>query len=116
MVHPHVPRLKIYLFYVATFKFVFFLLFAGIKLGQFTGAVEDCTKVLKLEPENIKALLRRGTARKSLKEFVAAKEDLEAVLKAEPNNKQAKVKLIIMFFESLTLAALGYFAYRAQFS
>ncbi|XP_071803880.1 sperm-associated antigen 1-like [Asterias amurensis] len=63
---------------------------ARIKLGQFTGAVEDCTKVLKLEPENIKALLRRGTARKSLKEFVAAKEDLEAVLKAEPNNKQAK--------------------------
>ncbi|XP_022083368.1 sperm-associated antigen 1-like isoform X2 [Acanthaster planci] len=62
---------------------------ARIKLGQFIDAVEDCTKVLELEPENIKALLRRGTARKSLRQLTDAKKDLEAVLNAEPNNKQA---------------------------
>ncbi|XP_038052100.1 sperm-associated antigen 1-like [Patiria miniata] len=62
---------------------------ARIKLCQFIAAVEDCTKVLELEPENIKALLRRGTALKSLRQFTAAKTDLEAVLNAESNNKQA---------------------------
>ena len=37
------------------------------------------------------ALLRRGTARKSLRQLTDAKKDLEAVLNAEPNNKQALV-------------------------
>ncbi|XP_041464740.1 sperm-associated antigen 1-like isoform X2 [Lytechinus variegatus] len=62
---------------------------ARIKVGEFDGAIEDCTKVLQLEPTNIKALLRRGTARKSLKNYKLALQDLQAVLQVEPNNKQA---------------------------
>ena len=60
---------------------------------SFNKIFEDWYNTLKVLLLFFPALLRRGTARKSLKEFVAAKEDLEAVLKAEPNNKQAKVKV-----------------------
>ncbi|XP_072042078.1 sperm-associated antigen 1-like isoform X2 [Amphiura filiformis] len=63
---------------------------ARIKLGNFKDASNDCTKVLELEPDNIKAFLRRGTARKSLNEFALARQDLDRVLTMEPHNKQAK--------------------------
>lgn len=37
------------------------------------------------------AMLRRGTARKSLQQYEEACKDLEYVLSVEPGNKQAKV-------------------------
>ncbi|KAJ8313729.1 hypothetical protein KUTeg_008290 [Tegillarca granosa] len=43
-----------------------------------------------LEPDNIKALLRRGSAYKGKKEFNKAQIDFEKVLELEPNNKRAK--------------------------
>ncbi|KAK3587971.1 hypothetical protein CHS0354_014488 [Potamilus streckersoni] len=63
---------------------------AYLKMEDWSNTLEDCNTVLKLEPDNIKALLRRGSAYKGNKDFDKARNDLRKVLKLEPNNKNAK--------------------------
>jgi len=61
-----------------------------LKLGDSRGAKESCTTVLKDDPKNVKALFRRATASKELKELAEAATDLKALLEEEPDNKAAK--------------------------
>lgn len=88
---------------------------SDIKLKNFSSAYQDCCLVLEVEPNNAKALLRRGTAVENLgtKSKVTilkkttnlcflidlfyvnlfsfqALEDFETVVRIEPNNKEAK--------------------------
>ncbi|CAC5381570.1 SPAG1 [Mytilus coruscus] len=63
---------------------------AYLKISQWTNAAEDCNRVLHLEPDNIKALLRRGTAYKGIKEFSKSLQDYKQVLQLEPENKRAQ--------------------------
>lgn len=63
---------------------------AYLKTEDWTKAITDTDRVLKLEPDNLKALLRQATARKGLKQFDKAKKDLDKVLVKEPNNKRAQ--------------------------
>ncbi|XP_039767754.1 sperm-associated antigen 1 isoform X2 [Ornithorhynchus anatinus] len=63
---------------------------AAIKLQNWNSVFQDCEKVLDLEPENLKALMRRATAYKHQKKYHAAKEDLKKVLQVEPDNEIAK--------------------------
>lgn len=62
------------------------------KLRQYLGTVEDATVVLKREPTNVKALLRRATALRYVHRPVEALADIAEVLKVEPNNKEAAVQ------------------------
>lgn len=66
---------------------------AYLKTGEFKAAEEDCTACLQLDGRNVKALLRRGTARAFLGELHTAYEDFEAVLVLEPNNKDARAEV-----------------------
>ena len=66
---------------------------ALLKLGNFVDAEADCSTCLSLDPSNVKALLRRGTARAYLAQFQAALEDFEHVLVLEPNNVAAAQEL-----------------------
>ena len=45
---------------------------------------------LQAEPGNIKALLRRGTAREALGRWQEAEEDMRAALQLQPGNKEAQ--------------------------
>jgi hypothetical protein len=54
----------------------------------------DCTLALSMDKAYVKAYLRRGTARMSLKKFDLALEDFKHVLKTEPTNKQAKEEIV----------------------
>ncbi|XP_053374130.1 sperm-associated antigen 1-like [Mercenaria mercenaria] len=63
---------------------------AYLKTSDWQKAINDTDTVLKLEPGNVKALLRRGTAYKGLKKLQKAKADINDVLKIEPNNKKAQ--------------------------
>lgn len=61
-----------------------------IKLESFTSAIDDCNSVLKSEPKNIKAFLRRGLAYQALKKLDLALADFTQVVELEPTNKRGK--------------------------
>ncbi|XP_052797101.1 sperm-associated antigen 1-like [Mya arenaria] len=63
---------------------------ARLKFTQWQEAIDDVNTVLKMEPDNVKALMRRGMAYKGLKCFDKSRRDLEAVVSKEPNNKKAQ--------------------------
>ncbi|KAM4688913.1 sperm-associated antigen 1 [Discoglossus pictus] len=63
---------------------------AEIKLKNWQNAMNDCQKVLDLEPLNLKALLRRATVHKNVCRYQAAADDLKIVLDHEPGNPSAQ--------------------------
>ncbi|XP_030122357.4 sperm-associated antigen 1 isoform X2 [Taeniopygia guttata] len=67
---------------------------AEIKLQDWDNALEDCEKVLDMEPGNIKALMRRATVHSHLQNYQTAIEDLNKVLSVEPKNTNAKKRLL----------------------
>ncbi|XP_071108746.1 sperm-associated antigen 1-like isoform X2 [Haliotis cracherodii] len=63
---------------------------AYLKTGDWDKCLADLGEVLNTEPNNIKGLLRRGTALKGKKEFGKAVKDFKRVLELEPANKKAQ--------------------------
>jgi Meckel syndrome type 1 protein len=59
---------------------------ARLKLGQPAEAEQDCTSALQLDSSYIKALHRRGTARRQLGKLLEAAIDFEEALRLEPGN------------------------------
>ncbi|XP_048364168.1 sperm-associated antigen 1 [Sphaerodactylus townsendi] len=66
---------------------------AEIKLQNWQAALQDCEAALKMDPGNIKALMRRATVYKNLQNYSAAAEDLQRVLQTEPKNATARKNL-----------------------
>ena len=64
-----------------------------LKLSAWSDVVSTCTKALVVEPSNIKALFRRGTARMKLGLLDLAKSDLMEAYKLEPANKDVRRKI-----------------------
>lgn len=62
---------------------------AYLQLGCFQQAEDDCTKAISLDKKNVKAYLRRGTARESLIRNKEALQDFTHALVLEPQNKDA---------------------------
>ncbi|KAJ2610521.1 Serine/threonine-protein phosphatase 5 [Coemansia sp. RSA 1365] len=60
---------------------------ALLKLERFAEAVDSCSRGLVVEPNNVKALWRRGTANFGLGNLHEAKHDFEAGLRIQPGNK-----------------------------
>uniref|UniRef100_A0A8C3PQP5 Sperm-associated antigen 1 n=1 Tax=Calidris pygmaea TaxID=425635 RepID=A0A8C3PQP5_9CHAR len=67
---------------------------AEIKLQDWDSALQDCEKVLDMEPDNVKALIRRATVHNQLKNYQTSIEDLNKVLRIEPENAIAKKNLL----------------------
>lgn len=61
-----------------------------LKLGEFRKAEQACSKVLKDESQNIKALYRRAQALFHMGEFNQAHTDLKRVAEIEPTNADAR--------------------------
>jgi len=61
-----------------------------IKLQVWFAVVEVCSEVLGREPENVKALFRRGTALAKESDFAEAKADLAAAAKLDPKSKEIR--------------------------
>ncbi|KAK1414793.1 hypothetical protein QVD17_30552 [Tagetes erecta] len=62
---------------------------AYLELRSFIQAEADCTKAIDLDKKNVKAYLRRGTAREMLGYYKEAIEDFRYALVLEPTNKRA---------------------------
>ncbi|XP_020593994.1 outer envelope protein 64, chloroplastic [Phalaenopsis equestris] len=62
---------------------------AYLELGSYLQAEADCSTVISLDRKNVKAFLRRGTAREMLGYYKEALEDFRYALVLEPTNKTA---------------------------
>src|SRR5262249_9353296 len=62
---------------------------AHARLGKYGEAVEDYSRVLGLEPENMTCLANRGWAYIVLDAATLARSDFEAVLRRDPENADA---------------------------
>lgn len=60
-----------------------------LKLKKYESAERDCDEALKLDPDYVKAYLRRGSSRKEQKKYLDAIEDFEYALRFEHRNKTA---------------------------
>jgi len=67
-----------------------------MRTKKFKEAIENCTKALEIEKDNVKALFRRGTCYSEVNEWEASKKDLNRALELEPENKDAKRELILL--------------------
>jgi len=61
-----------------------------LKMSNWSGAADRCSKALALEPENVKALFRRGVAYTELQRFADAKADLVCACKLEPKSREIR--------------------------
>jgi len=62
----------------------------SIYKADYTGAIMECNRVLKIDPNNTLALMRKGSAYYALKKYSQAERNWEKVLKIDPNNKEVK--------------------------
>ncbi|CAN0891442.1 Translocon at the outer membrane of chloroplasts 64 [Linum grandiflorum] len=62
---------------------------AYLEIASFHKAEADCSKAIDLDKKNVKAYLRRGTAREMLGFYKEAIEDFRYALVLEPTNKRA---------------------------
>ena len=63
-----------------------------IRLERYYKAIQDFDQVLQMEPDNVKALLRRADAREKIGQMKEAQADLERSVIVDDNNKRAKVR------------------------
>eukprot|EP01125_Pyxidicula_operculata_P001783 TRINITY_DN11621_c0_g1_i1.p1 TRINITY_DN11621_c0_g1~~TRINITY_DN11621_c0_g1_i1.p1 ORF type:complete len:359 (+),score=98.21 TRINITY_DN11621_c0_g1_i1:25-1101(+) len=61
-----------------------------LKLNKYADALENCEKVLAVDPKNIKALFRKGQAQTGSKDFEDAIKTFREIEKIDPENKEAK--------------------------
>ncbi|XP_057472830.1 uncharacterized protein LOC130761087 [Actinidia eriantha] len=61
-----------------------------LKLGKYEDTIKYCTKALELNPNYVKALLRRGEAHEKLEHFEEAIADLKKVVELDPSDVQAR--------------------------
>ncbi|XP_051562717.1 peptidyl-prolyl cis-trans isomerase FKBP5-like isoform X1 [Myxocyprinus asiaticus] len=66
-----------------------------LRLREYSQTVENCDKVMELDPENEKALYRRGEARLLRNEFSLALGDFRQVLQVNSFNRAARSQIVV---------------------
>jgi serine/threonine-protein phosphatase 5 len=67
--------------------------FANLKSENYGSAIADAGECLELEPANVKAFYRRGSANLALARYKQARGDFRAVLRVKPGDADATAKL-----------------------
>lgn len=62
------------------------------QISNFDGVIEDCTAVLEVDPENVKALVRRAQAFEGVERYRFALQDIKTVL-TMPRDKVGKANV-----------------------
>lgn len=63
----------------------------SLKLSDFWGAIQLCSKVLDFESYNVKALYRRAQAYMKTSDLISAEMDIKKALEADPQNREVKL-------------------------
>ncbi|GLT95653.1 hypothetical protein SLE2022_133210 [Rubroshorea leprosula] len=63
-----------------------------LKLGEYHEATRLCSKVLEVDPLNVKALFRRSQAYLNLSELEKAEVDIKRALTLDPSNRELKLE------------------------
>lgn len=58
-----------------------------LKKQKYERVIDYANKALELQPENTKALFRRGTAHMHIQDYLAAEKDFKKVLQVDPTEK-----------------------------
>ncbi|CAM8938759.1 unnamed protein product [Rhodiola kirilowii] len=61
------------------------------KLGKYEDTIKECKKALELNPNYMKALIRRADAYEKLEHFEEAIADLNKIIELDPSNNQARI-------------------------
>ena len=61
-----------------------------LRQSEWASAAAVCTSVLEREPQNVKALFRRGSALSRCADYAAARADLLAASKLDPKSKEIR--------------------------
>lgn len=64
---------------------------------KYEAAVQSCTKSIDLEPNYVKALIRRAESYKMIDKLEEALQDFQKVLAVDPSNAQAKREVQVKF-------------------
>jgi len=64
------------------------------QLQMYTEVIVDCSHCLEIEPENVKALLRRGLAYENKENYKLSRQDMQTALSLDPNTKMASEALV----------------------
>ena len=63
---------------------------------QYKHVIENCTKALTIDPENVKGMFRRGQAYLCVSDYESAREDFTLALSLEPNNRAIKEQVRLL--------------------
>ena len=66
---------------------------ASLRLEKWEATVAAASAALELDPQNSKALFRRGSARSKLGQLASAKDDLLSACRADPKDRNARAEL-----------------------
>jgi len=61
-----------------------------LKMAAYLKCIDECAKALDIDPDNVKALFRRGSARLKIGDTDLAHKDLLHAVKFDPNNKNLR--------------------------
>ncbi|RDD38997.1 Peptidyl-prolyl cis-trans isomerase FKBP4 [Trichoplax sp. H2] len=71
------------------------------KHNMHRSVIANCSKVLQMEPNNLKALFKRGVAYTAVNDFDNAKADLESAKLQDPSNKAVIMAIQNLFTKTL---------------
>ncbi|EDV19212.1 uncharacterized protein TRIADDRAFT_62317 [Trichoplax adhaerens] len=71
------------------------------KHNMHPSVIVNCSKVLQMEPNNLKALFKRGVAYTAVNDFDNAKADLESAKLQDPSNKAVIMAIQNLFTKTL---------------
>ena len=70
---------------------------ANLKMGHPEKAIENCSEAIELNPNYVKAILRRAQTYEDTDKPHEAMKDFEKILELDPGNKKARMAVMVSY-------------------
>ena len=71
---------------------------ANLKMGLQEKAIENCSEAIELNPNYVKAILRRAQTYEDTDKPHEAMKDFEKILELDPGNKDARMAVLVRYY------------------